>query len=146
MKAIINTNVVMEDHIIWDGVLLYDHNTIVAVGASDSVEIPEGTTVIDAHGKYTTPGFVDIHNHGANEMWMFEKPEEVTEYFLKRGTTTLLCNIFYNLDLEGYLRGIENVRTYLNGYKRLGASRQSVKALKNFVLMPKKSIRMSFSA
>lgn len=114
MKAIINTNVVMEDHIIWDGVLLYDHNTIVAVGASDSVEIPEGTTVIDAHGKYTTPGFVDIHNHGANEMWMFEKPEEVTEYFLKRGTTTLLCNIFYNLDLEGYLRGIENVRTYLN--------------------------------
>lgn len=119
MKAIINTDVVMEDHIIWDGVVLYEGNSIIAVGDSGSIDIPADAELINANGKYTAPGLIDIHNHGCNGMWMFEHPEEVSEYFLRRGTTTLLCNIFYNLDLSGYLDGIDTVRSHLGkGFSR----------------------------
>ena len=70
MKAIINTKLVMEDGIIWDGVLLYEGSKIVKVGSAGEIRIPEGTQVIDAQGNYTAPGLVDIHNHGGGD-WLF---------------------------------------------------------------------------
>ncbi|NLA66555.1 MAG: N-acetylglucosamine-6-phosphate deacetylase, partial [Leucobacter sp.] len=112
MKAIVNTNIVMEDHIILDGVILFDE-TIIEIKEKDNLEIPQNAEIIDARGNYTTPGFIDIHNHGCDGMWMFEKPKEVSAHFLEHGTTTTLCNIFYNMDLEGYLRGIETIRSFL---------------------------------
>ena len=38
-------------------------NRIVAVGARDSVTIPDGARIIDISGKIVTPGFVDTHYH-----------------------------------------------------------------------------------
>ncbi|NLJ41562.1 MAG: amidohydrolase family protein [Clostridiales bacterium] len=120
MKAIINTDIVMEDHIIWDGVILYDKDRIIAADSSDLVSVPEGAKLIDAKGKYTAPGFVDIHNHGTDGMFNFEYPEEVSEYFLKRGTTTMLACIFYTVGLDGYLKGIETVKSHMGkGYSRI---------------------------
>ena len=64
MKAIINTKLVMEDGIIWDGALTYEGDKIVQVGWAKDVTIPEGTEIYDAQGLYTAPGLIDIHNHG----------------------------------------------------------------------------------
>ncbi|MDB5366648.1 MAG: amidohydrolase [Rhodospirillales bacterium] len=36
---------------------------IVAVGPASNVTLPPGVTVIDAHGRYVTPGIIDIHSH-----------------------------------------------------------------------------------
>ena len=44
-----------------NGVVLIENGKIKAVGAN--VEIPAGAEVIDASGKWVTPGFIDAHTH-----------------------------------------------------------------------------------
>ena len=56
MKAIINTKLVMEDGIIWDGALTYENDKIVQVGWAKDVTIPEDAEIYDAQGLYTAPG------------------------------------------------------------------------------------------
>ncbi len=110
MKAIINTKLVMEDGIIWDGVLLYEGERIVKVGAASDITVPADAEVIDAKGKYTAPGLVDIHNHGGGD-WLFaENPEYCSEYFIKHGVTTVLPTFYHNLDMQMMLEGAEKVR------------------------------------
>lgn len=110
MKAIINTKLVMEDGIIWDGVLLYEGDKIIKVGAAADITVPAGAEVIDAKGKYTAPGLVDIHNHGGGD-WLFaENPEYCSEYFIKHGVTTVLPTFYHNLDMQMMLEGAEKVR------------------------------------
>jgi imidazolonepropionase-like amidohydrolase len=47
--------------VIRNGTVLVRDGKIVAVGAT--VDVPAGTTVIDAGGKYVTPGIIDDHSH-----------------------------------------------------------------------------------
>ena len=65
MKAIINTKLILEEGIIWDGAITWEGDRITQVGEASSVVIPEGTEIIDAGGLYTAPGLIDIHTHGA---------------------------------------------------------------------------------
>ena len=110
MKAIINTKLVMEDGIIWDGALTYEGDKIVQVGWAKDVTIPADAEIYDAQGLYTAPGLVDIHNHGGGD-WLFaEKPTYCSEYFLKHGETTILPTFYHNLDLKAMLEGAEKVR------------------------------------
>ena len=110
MKAIINTKLVMEDGIIWDGALTYDNGKIVEVGWANEVNIPADAEVIDAKGLYTAPGLIDIHNHGGGD-WLFaENPAYCSEYFLKHGETTILPTFYHNLDLNAMLEGAERIR------------------------------------
>lgn len=51
--------------VIPNGRVIIEGNRIVAVGAGDSVPIPDGATRIDCTGLYITPGFIDVHAHGA---------------------------------------------------------------------------------
>ncbi len=53
------------DEILSSGDLLVTDNRIVAVGASGTVTVPDGTREIDVSGKTIVPGFVDTHAH----MW-----------------------------------------------------------------------------
>ncbi|HLY59328.1 MAG TPA: N-acetylglucosamine-6-phosphate deacetylase [Terriglobia bacterium] len=48
-----------------NGVILMDGHRIVAVGARDAVNIPAGAAVIDHQDRILTPGFIDMHIHGA---------------------------------------------------------------------------------
>src|SRR5215207_1415441 len=47
--------------VIPNGTILVRDGKIVAVGAA--VDVPAGTTVIDAGGKFVTPGIIDDHSH-----------------------------------------------------------------------------------
>lgn len=63
MKTIIkNGRLITPDGII-DGYVLYEDGKIVEIGAGDSM--PQADEVIDAQGRYVSPGFIDIHTHGA---------------------------------------------------------------------------------
>lgn len=53
------------DEIIEGGTIVVSGNRIVAVGASDAVEIPRGAEIIDASGHTILPGLIDAHAHGA---------------------------------------------------------------------------------
>ncbi len=46
-----------------NGAVLLQDGKIMAVGAVGEVEAPESATVIDAGGKWVTPGVIDIHSH-----------------------------------------------------------------------------------
>lgn len=110
MKAIVNTKLVMEDGIIWDGAITWEGDRIVQVGWAKDVEIPEGTEVMDAKGLYTAPGFVDIHNHGSTEYLFSDEPLKAAEHFLKHGETTILPTFYCSLNLEQMLEGAKRVR------------------------------------
>lgn len=110
MNAIVNTKLIMEDGIIWDGVLLFEDGIIVAADWADKVEIPEGANIIDAGGKYTAPGLIDIHVHGANRLNFHQDPMYCCEFFIKHGHTTVLPTFYCSLSLEEMLEGAEKVR------------------------------------
>lgn len=46
-----------------DMTVVIDHDRIASVGPADSVAVPSGATVIDAHGKTVMPGMWDMHGH-----------------------------------------------------------------------------------
>ena len=110
MKAIVNTKLIMEDGIIWDGAVTYDQGRIVEAGWADKVTIPSGTEILDACGKYTAPGLIDIHVHGGGD-WLFcENPAYCAEYFLKHGETTVLPTFYATLSLEEMIHGADQIR------------------------------------
>lgn len=46
-----------------NGVMLVADGKVVSCGATDAVNVPEGSTVVDLAGKLVLPGFVDTHIH-----------------------------------------------------------------------------------
>ena len=77
--------------------ILITDNRIAAIGASGSLEIPEGTEIIDASGKYVTPGFIDTHAH-----WEFR-----TDDVLEPQNWTLTASLAY-----GVTAGLDVQTTY----------------------------------
>ena len=65
VKAIINTNIILEKGIIFDGVILFENDRILKVCKMVDIEIPTSTDIIDANGLFSSPGLIDIHNHGS---------------------------------------------------------------------------------
>jgi len=110
MKAIVNTKLVLEDGIIWDGALTYENGRIVQVGPADAVTIPEGAEITDAKGLYTAPGLIDIHNHGSADDLFCNEPLKCSEYFLVHGQTTVLPTFYHDLSLEQMLEGAAKIR------------------------------------
>ena len=52
-----------------DQTVLIDKGKIIAVGPANSVSVPSGARILDAHGKFLIPGLADMHVHltGAGE-------------------------------------------------------------------------------
>ena len=110
LKAIINTKLVLEDGIIWDGAITFDEDRIIQVGQAGDVKISKETEVFDANGMYAAPGLVDIHNHGGGD-WLFaENPMYCCEYFIKHGETSILPTFYHNLSFEQMLSGAKKIR------------------------------------
>lgn len=63
MKTIIKNGRVITPEGIINGYVLYEDGKITETGTGDSM--PQADEVIDAHGRYVSPGFIDIHTHGA---------------------------------------------------------------------------------
>ena len=53
MKVIVNTNVILEDGILWDSVVAVEKDQIVFVGSKDDLAISDDADIIDAKGLYT---------------------------------------------------------------------------------------------
>ena len=109
MKAIINANIIMPDHVIPNGVILIDDGVIVDFGKAKNVQIPASAEIIDAEDNFVGPGLVDIHTHAAGGYYFVDKPEVGSKELLKHGVTSVLPALYYSLDKENFVKAIDNI-------------------------------------
>lgn len=110
MKAIVNAKLILEDGIIWDGVILWEGEQIVQLGWASDIQVPEDIEKIDAKGLYVAPGFIDIHNHGSLNDLFVDEPLKCAEYFVQHGETTVLPTFYHDLTLERMLNGLKKAK------------------------------------
>lgn len=119
MLAICNTKIILEDGIIWDGIVLCDGDRIIDFGSTSEMELPKEAEIIDAKGRYTAPGFVDIHCHGGNMKFFYEDPGTAALPHFQNGTTTLLPALYQTLTYEQFTEAVDKIREA----KKQGAGR-----------------------
>ena len=114
MICIENAKIVLENGIIWDGMLLTDGDRIVSVGNRGEVDIPADAERVDANGAYVGPGFVDIHVHGGNGNSFDKEPYKAAEHFLAHGETTILGTFYFDLSGDEYIAAAARLRDAMN--------------------------------
>ena len=110
MNAIINTKLILEDSILFDGAITFEDGRILQVGKASEVVIPKDAQIIDAGGHYTAPGLIDIHNHGGSDFLFHENPLHCCEFFLTHGQTTVLPTFYCSLTAQQMIDGCQKVR------------------------------------
>ena len=110
MKAIVNTKLIMEDGIIWNGALTFENGKIISVGKRDEVDVSGADEVYDAGGLYTAPGLIDMHNHGSTEHGFADDPIAAAKFFLQHGITTVLPTFYHNISKEDMIEGARKIR------------------------------------
>ena len=98
-----------------DAVVLIEDERITAVGLQAHVAVPEDARVLDFGNRIVVPGFVDVHNHGANGHWAREGPEavrEIARWLARTGTTSWLATVG---DVEGIRAVVQASRERTGG-------------------------------
>lgn len=114
MKAIINASVVLENGILWDGVIFITDGKISGIMPQREAEIPKDAEIIDAKGAYVGPGFIDIHVHGGNGFSTHGDVCEAANYFLKNGTTSIFATTDYHMTKDKTIAAFENVKRVMD--------------------------------
>jgi len=110
MKAIINAELIMRDHLIPEAVLFIDDGKITGYGEMRTTQIPEGCEIIDAQGAYVGPGLVDIHCHAGGGIRFEDDPAAAAKAHLPCGTTSMLATLAYLQTTPEYVESIGNIR------------------------------------
>src|SRR6185312_14427604 len=96
---------------------------IVAVGQRASVSIPAGARVIDATGKFATPGFIDTNVHLSlynNGESMVRYEDQFIEIVIESAQTELKHGITTVRDSYGALLPLVAVRDSINHGQLIG--------------------------
>ncbi|THV08005.1 hypothetical protein K435DRAFT_959464 [Dendrothele bispora CBS 962.96] len=75
--------------LIEEGVMVVQAGVISQVGTVEEVSVPTGATVIDAHGGYLIPGFIDAHAHWSGYTVQYPAKSWEMQTFLSYGVTTM---------------------------------------------------------
>lgn len=104
---------VLKDQII-NGFLSVDNGIITYVGdkydKNDFIEINDG---------FIAPGFIDIHCHTSFNNSAIDNPEEVANYHLANGTTTLLLSFYRDIPHEQLLNCLNRTKDAMKKCKNL---------------------------
>lgn len=117
LKAITNAQVVLENGILWDGIIIIQDDRIVSAGNKHNTDIPAGAEIIDAKGSYVGPGFIDIHVHGGGGYSTCYDLENAAEFFLNHGSTSILATPDYHMNRETTLEVIRNIKAHIDELK-----------------------------
>jgi N-acetylglucosamine-6-phosphate deacetylase len=121
MQAFLNGTVITDSGVIMDGMVLVQADRIDYVGPRRAA--PAGAEVIDARGRYISPGFVDIHIHGGagSDFMDATTPdiEAVFRYHAAHGTTSL-CPTTATASLAEILTALEALEHYRKGQQPFG--------------------------
>jgi N-acetylglucosamine-6-phosphate deacetylase len=115
-KALVNTNIVMPDYIIREGVIIIEDGKIVDFGRKLSTEGIEDIT--DLNGAYTGPGLIDIHTHadGVNSFF-YDDPISASETLLGHGVTDVLPALYFSMNAEELVEAIGKIRKAMESGK-----------------------------
>jgi len=105
--AIINTNIVMPDHMIRDGVIIVEDGIIKDFGRGISYT---GMDVVDAKGRYTGPGLVDIHTHADGDTFFSEDPKKAAHRLLHHGITDVMPALYFSETCDELISQIKTIR------------------------------------
>ena len=114
MKAIINTQIILPEYMIPNGIILIEGDKILDFGKAKDVKIPEGAEIIDAEGLFTGPGLIDIHTHAGAGIEFPCGPVEAASKLIEKGTTTVLPTLYFTMNRETL---IKNAAIILNPMK-----------------------------
>ena len=112
--AIVNTFIVMPDHLIPDGTIVIEDGKIVDFGKKIDTS---GMKIFDAKGAYTGPGLIDIHTHAANLIRFQNEPYEPSAYLLKHGVTDVLAATSYSRNAEQLVGDIKVIKEAIKSGK-----------------------------
>jgi len=105
---------------IGEGVILVEGSQITEVGHRDEIRVPSGATDYVASGLIVTPGFVDVHLHGAGGHDVMEAEEEALDSIAatvaRHGTTSLLATTV-TAPLEATCRSLEGIVKYTRAHE-----------------------------
>ena len=110
MKAIINAELVMRDHLIPEAVVFIEDGRIAGFGEMRTTQIPEGCEILDAKGLYVGPGLVDIHCHAGNDVRFVDDPLKAVRQHLENGTTSILATPRTRDTQKAYVEQIARIR------------------------------------
>jgi len=124
IKAIVNGKLVMSDKVVDESVIIFEKKIIDIIHKDNFLqykekyekEYKEEIRVIDAKGRYVSPGFIDIHIHGSGG---FDTMDATTEA-LKVISTTIAAN-----GVTGYLPTTMTMDT-ASIYSALNAVREAM--------------------
>lgn len=112
MKVITNTNVILENGILFDGIVAFENGRILSVCKRSEFIVPNDAEVIDAGGLFTAPGLIDIHNHGSENNFFIDNPTECCNHFLKHGQTTVLPTFYQTYSAEEMISGAKMLKDF----------------------------------
>ena len=84
-------------------------------------EYNEDYEIIDAKNNYISPGFIDIHTHGANNIDAAFGPYQPFADFKARHGTTGFLPTFWNLEFETLVTACKNLSRYISEENKSGA-------------------------
>lgn len=100
-----NANLILPTELIRNGYIVCDEGTITHFGDGDFRTEPNDQ-IIDAEGKYISPGFIDLHTHGAGGFDFMDNTVEaylgIAETHARYGTTSLLPTTLASSNEELY--------------------------------------------
>lgn len=116
MKALVNGRLILPDGLYTDRVLLMDKR-ILGIVAADSFDGIGMEEIIDVHGQYISPGFIDVHIHGSGGCDTMDGEIEalraISKTIMKYGTTGFLPTTM-TMKLETIYRALDTVREALS--------------------------------
>ena len=125
IKCIMGGKIILENEILYDKVLLYNDKIIDILDEESFVKnrLNEEIKIIDAHGKYVSPGFIDIHIHGSGGRDTMDGEisdlEIISETIAKSGVTGFLPTTM-TMSKEKIYKALDAVRIAI-GEKMTGA-------------------------
>ncbi|WP_373029645.1 N-acetylglucosamine-6-phosphate deacetylase [Sulfurovum sp.] len=113
MKAIFNAKIFIDDQIIEDKILLFDHKIVNIVDKIDLTDIE----TIDAKGAYVSAGFIDLHIHGSGGADVMDATpdalETISSILLQTGTTSFLATTM-TMSSEAIDKALQNIQLHAN--------------------------------
>jgi N-acetylglucosamine-6-phosphate deacetylase len=111
-----------------DGAVAFEHGLITEVGPADQVTAVHGGRILDVKGAYVSPGFIDLHLHGAwggDVMSASAKDLEMMSSGLVKGGVTSFMPTTLSGPLSEIVNAVQCIETAIkkgtSGAKILGA-------------------------